>query len=110
MRLVLQAQLLAEEENDDDAGGNLRGTEVHNEGDNPSQVNDSGDVSRATTLGMVKPLRKILMDIFVDNAHLHKLVNSLTLKALLADSKPEKAQGKEVTPRKSMLFGFSHRI
>lgn len=108
--LIAEAQLLAEEENDGDSGGSLKATEVHNKGENPSQVKDSNDISRATTLGTVKTLRKTMMDIFVDNAHLHKLVNSLTLKALLVESKPEKAQGKEVIPRKSMLFGFSHRI
>ncbi|KAI5055829.1 hypothetical protein GOP47_0029350 [Adiantum capillus-veneris] len=103
--LIAEAQLLAEEVSDDDEES-LRSKEVVTEGvsgpGSVAQIEKTGN----TLGGAVKSLRKVLMDIFVDNAHLHKLVNSLTLKALLADSKQEKAQGKEVIPRKSMLYRF----
>ena len=54
-----------------------------------------------------KTTRRLLTDIFIDNAHLHKLVNSLTLKTLIGDSKVDKALVNEaVPPRKSMLYRF----
>lgn len=103
--LIAEAQLLAEEGGDDD-GESLRSNKASTEGESCSESNSQvGEIGNAFE-GVVKPLRKVLMDIFVDNAHLHKLVNSLTLKALLADSKQEKAQGKEGIPRKSMLYRF----
>ncbi|MCO5570850.1 hypothetical protein L7F22_024578 [Adiantum nelumboides] len=103
--LIAEAQLLAEE-GGDEREASLRTKEVSPEGSSGtgsgSQVNEIGKMLE----GAAKPLRKVLMDIFVDNAHLNKLVNSLTLKALLADSKQEKVQGREVIPRKSMLYRF----
>jgi len=48
-------------------------------------------------------VRKMLTDIFIDNAQLRKVVNAVTRSALLADQKPEKDEGDEAPSRKSYL-------
>ncbi|KAH7283635.1 hypothetical protein KP509_34G017200 [Ceratopteris richardii] len=91
--LIAEAQLLAEEVGDDE-GDTFRESQSH--------IDETCSISKDG----INALRRFLMDIFVDNAHLHKLVNSLTLKALLAESKHDKVQSKEAMPRKSMLHRF----
>ncbi|KAH7302379.1 hypothetical protein KP509_23G069700 [Ceratopteris richardii] len=103
--LIAEAQLLAEEVGDDDKE-KLGSKEAHLEGDTFRESQSHIDETCSISEDGINALRRFLMDIFVDNAHLHKLVNSLTLKALLAESKHDKVQSKEAMPRKSMLHRF----
>lgn len=97
--LLAEAQLLAEEEDDDESN-----SRTQRDSEMPNGAHIGGSVSRV--VGIDEPLRKILTEIYIDNAHLHKLVNSLTLKNLLIDTKQEKDQRTEAPARKSMLNRF----
>eukprot|EP00249_Psilotum_nudum_P020750 c27831_g1_i2 orf=759-2978(-) len=98
--LLAEAQLLAEER----AIGNPLGKSQLPNGlhDNSTMVNSVLDQET----GGEEELRKMLIEIFMDNAQLRKAVNSLTRNALVMASKWEKSGVDEVPIRKSVLNRF----
>lgn len=105
--LLAEAQLLAQQ--DEDA---IDSTEqvtlmqmnsgLHGNGSKSSLVEASNMADREVGASEAM-VRKMLTDIFIDNAQLRKVVNAVTRSALLADQKPEKDEGDEAPSRKSYL-------
>jgi len=105
--LFAEAQLLAQQ--DEDA---IDSTEqvtlmqtnsgLHGNGSKSSLEEASNMVDREAGASEAM-VRKMLTDIFIDNAQLRKVVNAVTRSALLADQKPEKDEGDEAPSRKSYL-------
>lgn len=105
--LLAEAQLLAQQ--DEDA---IDSTEqvtlmqmnsgLHGNGSKSSLVEASNMADREVGASEAM-VRKMLTDIFIDNAQLRKVVNAVTRSALLADQKPEKDEGDEAPIRKSYL-------
>ncbi|XP_077221858.1 phox (PX) domain-containing protein [Tasmannia lanceolata] len=85
--LLAEAQLLAQ----DDESAIIAAVER-------SQGNDPDD-----------EVRKMLTDIFIDNARLRKQVNSIIRCALKTVVKPDKEDGEETHPRKTVLNKFLER-
>eukprot|EP00250_Pteridium_aquilinum_P024759 c2955_g1_i1 orf=732-2870(-) len=103
--LAAEAQLLAEEKDEDKAIYQSFGKEGL-----PNGVFSSSNISKVQDeeLQSERAFRKLLSEIFMDNVQLYKIVNSMTLNAAVMDAKPENG-GQEVTPTKknsSMLTRF----
>ncbi|XP_068669145.1 PX domain-containing protein EREL1-like [Aristolochia californica] len=92
--LLAEAQLLAQD--DDDQGDKLE-SNTHRNGDDPRIADNE--------------VRKMLTDIFIDNAQLRKQVNSVMGCALKTIVKPDKEDGRDDTApaRKTVLNKFLER-
>lgn len=105
--LFAEAQLLAQQ--DEDA---IDSTEqvtlmqtnsgLHGNG-SKSSLEEASNMADREARASEAMVRKMLTDIFIDNAQLRKVVNAVTRSALLADQKPEKDEGDEAPSRKSYL-------
>ncbi|XP_068668811.1 PX domain-containing protein EREL1-like isoform X2 [Aristolochia californica] len=93
--LLAEAQLLAQDDGDDQ--GDKFESDLRVNGDDPRIAGNE--------------VRKILMDIFVDNALLRKQVNSLTRCGLKTTIKPDKEDGRDnaAPGRKTVLNKFLER-
>lgn len=99
--LAAEAQLLTEEKEEDET------LSPFDKKDLPNGLSESGSTPRVHTvfdqdMGTEKAFRKMLAEIFMDNAQLYKVVNSMTLNAVVMDSKQEKAGLEEAPTRKSV--------
>lgn len=108
--LLAEAQLLAQQDDDgtditEQAVVSQVNTGVHGNGNklNLEGKNDSVGTEAVASEAMV---RKMLTDVFIDNAQLRKVVNSVTRSALLEDQKAEKDEEDEAPARKSVLNMF----
>ncbi|XP_008788831.2 PX domain-containing protein EREL1-like isoform X2 [Phoenix dactylifera] len=99
--LLAEAQLLARDEeqtiSDADEARSSESSEnlIATNGENPINADDE--------------IRKMLTDIFIDNARLRKQVNSVIRCALITVVKPEKEDSEEVPSRRTVLNRFLER-
>lgn len=97
----LQAQLIAQ-----DNGENIRKADnTANSASSETLVETSGEDPTIADGDM----RKLLTDIFIDNALLRKQLNSVMRCALNTVNKPEKEESEEAHSRKTVLNRFLER-
>lgn len=96
----LQAQLIAQ-----DNGENIRKADTANSASSETLVETSGEDPTIADGEM----RKLLTDIFMDNALLRKQLNSVMRCALNTVNKPEKEESEEAHSRKTVLNRFLER-
>jgi len=105
--LLAEAQLLAQQDEDaiysaEQIASMQINSGLHGNG-SKSSLEESSNVADREAGASEAMVRKMLTDIFIDNAQLRKVVNAVTRSALLADQKPEKDEGDEAPSRKSYL-------
>eukprot|EP01018_Ginkgo_biloba_P015535 Gb_30818 [translate_table: standard] len=108
--LLAEAQLLAQEdENAVETAEHVAARQLHNGlhgNGNESRLDKANVMAGMEAVASEAMVRKMLTDIFIDNAQLRKFLNSVTRSALLAAQKPEKDEGDETPTRKSVLNRF----